>query len=161
MNFDENQKFSMWSSWPMTLNKMAASMPKYEIWAHVGMVPYCITAHRSRSSQVDMLCTIDRYRLCELHARDVTARDSFTAQSGGFWICVSNSSGRTVSHACVTTKPFADGRQVHWQELNIFTLRIICELLSTILHDNQVSIVREVVGENKTRWWSLNTHQGL
>ena len=114
MNFDENQKFSMGSSLPMTLNKMAASMPKYEIWAHVEMVPYCITAHRSRSSQVDMLCTIDRYRLCELYARDVTARDSFTAQSGGLRICVSNSSDRAVRHARVTTRPVADGRQVDW-----------------------------------------------
>ena len=36
MNFDENQNFS---PWPMTLDKMAASMPTNEIWVYVEMVP--------------------------------------------------------------------------------------------------------------------------
>ena len=34
----------------MTFNKMAASMPTNEIWAHVEMVPNSNFAHRARSS---------------------------------------------------------------------------------------------------------------
>ena len=51
----------------MTFNKMAASMPTNEIWAYVKMVPNSNFAHRARSSQVNMLCIIDKYRLCEFH----------------------------------------------------------------------------------------------
>ena len=51
----------------MTFNKMAASMPTNEIWACVEMVPNSNFAHRARSSQVNMLCIINKYRLCEFH----------------------------------------------------------------------------------------------
>ena len=149
--------------------------PTNEIWAHFEMVPNCNIAQRALSSQVNMLCPIERDRLCDFslcnirtfwaisclwmcgwlfdrtnvvfgewiiarnqfrsqrfyqvtdwyisvcvhilirsHARDVTARDSFTAQSGGLWICESNFSDRAVRHACVTTRPVADGWQLDW-----------------------------------------------
>ena len=51
----------------MTFNKMAASMPTNEILACVEMVPNNNFARRARSSQVNMLCIINEYRLCEFH----------------------------------------------------------------------------------------------
>ena len=72
MDFDENQKFSMKWPWPMTFYKMAASMPTNEIWAYVEMVPICNFAHRTRSSQINMLCVTNKYRLCEFHLNALT-----------------------------------------------------------------------------------------
>ena len=51
----------------MTFNKMAASMLTNEIWAYVEMVRNSNFAHGAHSSQVNMLCIIDKYRLCEFH----------------------------------------------------------------------------------------------
>ena len=51
----------------MTFNKMAASMPTNEIWAYAEMVPNSNFAHRARSSQKNMKCIIDKYRLCDFH----------------------------------------------------------------------------------------------
>ena len=45
MDFDENKKFPMQSSCPITLNKLAASMPTNDILARVEMVPNCNIAH--------------------------------------------------------------------------------------------------------------------
>ena len=51
----------------MTFNKMAASMPTNEIWAYVEMVPNSNFSDRVRSSQVYMLCIIDKYRLYKFY----------------------------------------------------------------------------------------------
>ena len=52
----------------MTSNKMAATMSTNGIWAYVKMVPNSNFAHQARSSHVNMLCIIDKYRLCEFHS---------------------------------------------------------------------------------------------
>ena len=51
----------------MTFYNMAASMPTNEILAYVEMVPNSNFAHRARSSQINMLCVTNKYRLCEFH----------------------------------------------------------------------------------------------
>ena len=47
------------------------------------MVPNSNFAHRARSSQVNMLCIIDKYRLCEFHL------NSLAGQKGEFFDLVS------------------------------------------------------------------------
>ena len=44
---------------------MVASMPPNDIWAYVEMVPNNNIARWARSSLVNMLCIIEKYRLCE------------------------------------------------------------------------------------------------
>ena len=92
MDFDENQKFSMQWHWPLTFNKMAASMPTNEIWACVEMVLNSNFAHRARSSQVIMLCVIDKYRLCEFHL------NALAGQEGEFYDLVTLGHLYTIHH---------------------------------------------------------------
>ena len=42
-------------------------MPTNEIWAYVETVPNSNFAHRARSSQINILCVTNKYRLCEFH----------------------------------------------------------------------------------------------
>ena len=55
---------------------MAASMPTNEIWACVEMVPNSNFAHRARSSQVNMLCVINKYRLYEFHLHALAGQNN-------------------------------------------------------------------------------------
>ena len=96
----------------------AASMPTNEIWACVEIVPNSNFAHRARSSQVNMLCIIDKYRLYEFHL------NALAGQKGEFCDWVTLGTLYKIHHTRQLNSAYAG----HSQKWNSSKLTCSCSL---------------------------------
>ena len=95
----------------MTFNKMSASMLTNETLAYVEMVPKSNIARRACSSQVNMLCSIDRYRLCDFHI------DALAGQKGEFCDLVTLGHLYKIHHTRQFKRVYSGQYTINWGHL--------------------------------------------